>query len=212
MGDMPMGSMTNLTGSVIPGTDFISAERKLARKGYPWCATSKDTAYFLKPVVSMLANTPEYAEYAFNLVENYNLCKTILERKKKAGAVSTQCAAPFYSFMIAVSDVCHEAIMSVKTVRMFSWEDKPGVNATEMYAHSHKGHNTGVPLLKYLIKPNHLTPTPGVVRSFTLSLRIYKHAGSTCTDLKTLCGGDTCMAALSDEEYETCPAFFSRFK
>ena len=31
-------------------------------------------------------------------------------------------------------------------------QKQAGKNATEMYAHAHKGHDTGVPLLKYLIK------------------------------------------------------------
>ncbi|KAG2493290.1 hypothetical protein HYH03_008426 [Edaphochlamys debaryana] len=191
MGDMTLGSMDNLTGTRIKGTPFVNADKKLAHKAFPWCATAKDTAYFMSPSVTTgPISTSEYREYAFNIIERYGLCKDVLERKKKDNAVSTECATPFYSFMLAAAH-----------------------NATEMYPHFQKARKNGVPLIKFwMVEPTKLTPAPNVVRSFTLSLRIYKHAGSTCTDLKTLCGGNTCLAALSDEKYETCPAFYSHLQ
>ena len=196
MGDMAMGSMTNLTGSTLKSADgkftYTIADRSMARKAYPWCVTSTTTSYFLKPTVTKGATTSSYTEYEFLMDENYPLCKEVLTKKSKNAAdIAKKCNTPFYSFMIAISDVCHTAIMSVNTIQMFSQEDKvrgwlgrcgiegvcprpahirapsllptrhppaphphtqAGANSTEMYCHAHKGHDTGVPLLKYLIK------------------------------------------------------------
>jgi hypothetical protein len=41
-------------------------------------------------------------------------------------------------------------------------------------------------------------------------MRIYKSSDNMCPDLDTLCGGNTCMVALSDEEYDICPAYYSK--
>ncbi|KAG2445467.1 hypothetical protein HXX76_000085 [Chlamydomonas incerta] len=211
--------MTNLTGTAIATADkkssYIVADRILARKAYPWCMTSTTTSYFLQPTVNKTMATKGYLEYSFEMDENYDFCKQLLTKKKRAADIAKMCSTPFYSFMIAVSDECHEAIMSVLTVQMFAVEDVPGKNATEMYCHAHKGHDTGVPLLKYLIKPSYLKPAStaaGAKRHFKLTMRINKRADNKCQDLKTLCGGDTCMVALSDEEYNTCPAFYSKLK
>ncbi|PNW79839.1 hypothetical protein CHLRE_08g368800v5 [Chlamydomonas reinhardtii] len=217
---MTMGTMTNLTGTTIMTTDkkssYIVADRSLARQAYPWCVTSTTTSYFLQPSVNKTLSTKDYIEYSFEMDENYDFCKQILAKKQKsAAAIARMCNTPFYSFMIAVSDECHEAIMSVLTVQMYAVENVAGKNATEMYAHAHKGHDTGVPLLKYLIKPSYLKPASTAARAqrhFTLTMRINKRTDNKCQDLKTLCGGDTCMVALSDEEYNTCPAFYSKFK
>ncbi|KAG2493292.1 hypothetical protein HYH03_008428 [Edaphochlamys debaryana] len=209
MGDMPMGSMSNLTGSPIPGTDYVSADSKLARMGYPWCVTALPTAYFLDSKWETVTQTPKYNEYSFQLNEDWDLCKTLMTKRKKLKAINKQCNTPFYSFMLAISMECHQAVMSVTSVRMYTQQNMPGAPLNEMYAHAHKGHDTGVPLLKYLIKPESLSPAPGVKRSWTLSIRLFKSANNTCSDMHKLCGGNTCMAALSDEEYDVCPAFFS---
>ena len=78
-----------------------------------------------------------------------------------------------------------------------------------MYCHAHKGHDTGVPLLKYLIKPSPLLPGKAP-RRFVFTVRINKRKDNTCGDLQSLCGGPACMVALSDEEYDVCPAFVAR--
>ncbi|PNW79841.1 hypothetical protein CHLRE_08g368850v5 [Chlamydomonas reinhardtii] len=216
MGDMAMGSMTNLTGSTLKSADgkftYTIADRSMARKAYPWCVTSTTTSYFLKPTVTKGATTSSYTEYEFLMDENYPLCKEVLTKKSKNAAdIAKKCNTPFYSFMIAISDVCHTAIMSVNTIQMFSQEDKAGANSTEMYCHAHKGHDTGVPLLKYLIKPAYLKPASTTsTRRFKITVRLNKSSSNKCQDLTTLCGGDTCMVALSDEEYNTCPAFYSQ--
>ncbi|KAG2445466.1 hypothetical protein HXX76_000084 [Chlamydomonas incerta] len=219
MGDMAMGSMTNLTGTTLTSADgkstYTIADRSMARKAYPWCVTSTTTSYFLKPTVTKAAATSDYVEYAFLMDENYPLCKDVVSKKKKKSAtdIAKMCNTPFYSFMIAISDVCHQAIMSVNTVQMFAQEDKADATATEMYCHAHKGHDTGVPLLKYLIKPAYLKPASTTsTRRFKITVRINKRSDNKCQDLKTLCGGDTCMVALSDEEYDTCPAFYAKLK
>ncbi|KAG2428875.1 hypothetical protein HYH02_014198 [Chlamydomonas schloesseri] len=217
MGDMTMGSMTNLTGSTLMSADgkssYTIADRSMARKAYPWCVTSTTTSYFLQPTVTKATSTSDYVEYAFRMDESYPLCKDVLTKKKKTSAadIAKKCNTPFYSIMIAISDVCHQAIMSVNTVQMFAQEDKADTVATEMYCHAHKGHDTGVPLLKYLIKPTYLKPaSTTATRRFKITVRINKRSDNKCQDLKTLCGGDTCMVALSDEEYDICPAFYAK--
>ncbi|KAG2428874.1 hypothetical protein HYH02_014197 [Chlamydomonas schloesseri] len=215
---MTMGSMTNLTGTTIATSDkkssYTIADRSMARKAYPWCKTSTTTSYFLQPTVKKTLATTSYIEYTFEMDENYDFCKQLLAKKKlSTAAIATMCNTPFYSFMIGVSDECHEAIMSVLTVQVFAMEDVAGKNATEMYCHAHKGHDTGVPLLKYLIKPSYLKPAStaaGAKRHFRLTMRINKRPDNKCQDLKTLCGGDTCMVSLSDEEYDICPAFYAK--
>ncbi|PNH06192.1 hypothetical protein TSOC_007461 [Tetrabaena socialis] len=216
MGNMTMASMSNLTGTALTSADgkkkYIVASKSMARKAYPWCATATTTSYFLKPTISTVAATADYNEYAFKMDEDFGLCKEVLTKKGKATQVPTKCITPFYSFMIALSDECHHAIMSVNTVQMFAVQDVADAKPVEMYCHAHKGHDTGVPLLKYLIKPDYLTPSsaPGAKRSFVITVRINKRADKMCQNLATLCGGNTCMVALSDEEYDTCPAYYSR--
>lgn len=79
-----------------------------------------------------------------------------------------------------------------------------------MLAHAHKGHDTGVPLLKYRVKPM-LQPKktlPYRVLRIAVKLRIQQVAiHAHCPDLPSLCGGPRCMVALSDYEYDNCPAY-----
>lgn len=91
---------------------------------------------------------------------------------------------------------------------------QPNATNSAMYCHSHKGHETGVPLLKFLAKPTYLEPNttaPYTKRRFIFSLRMKPREESQmkCADIRTLCGGSKCMVALSDEEYNLCPAFFA---
>lgn len=132
---MTMGTMTNLTGTTIMTTDkkssYIVADRSLARQAYPWCVTSTTTSYFLQPSVNKTLSTKDYIEYSFEMDENYDFCKQILAKKQKsAAAIARMCNTPFYSFMIAVSDECHEAIMSVLTVQMYAVENVVSVAIT----------------------------------------------------------------------------------
>ena len=61
------------------------------------------------------------------------------------------------------------------------------------------------------LQPAYLKPASTTsTRRFKITVRLNKSSSNKCQDLTTLCGGDTCMVALSDEEYNTCPAFYSQ--
>ena len=74
----------------------------------------------------MVGATSTSTDYQFTMDEDFKLCNQTLIKKRKAQDVPALCNTPFYSFMIALSEQCHEAIMSVLTVQMFVKEDKVG--------------------------------------------------------------------------------------
>ncbi len=127
MGDMSISSMDNLKGSPLAlsngNTTYMLATRDLARKGFPWCVTAVQTSYFLRPIIKIVNTSATYIDYEFKMDEDFGMCKDVLTRKGKAADVAKQCSNPFYSFIIAVSTECHEAVMQVNTVQMFSKQD-----------------------------------------------------------------------------------------
>ena len=50
--------------------------------------------------------------------------------------------------------------------------------------------------------PQHAAP-----RTYTFTLRIPTSSAGACADLRTLCGGCNCLAALADDSYKSCPAY-----
>ena len=61
------------------------------------------------------------------------------------------------------------------------------------------------PAVKFALK-NDLVPQASGTTTYTFTMRIPASAGA-CADLRTMCGGASCMTALADSNYRNCPAY-----
>lgn len=63
------------------------------------------------------------------------------------------------------------------------------------------------PAVKFALK-NDLVPLPAGQATYTLTMRIPASLGA-CADLRTMCGGGSCMMSLADSSYKNCPAYYT---
>ena len=61
------------------------------------------------------------------------------------------------------------------------------------------------PAVKFALKTD-IAPSAAGPQAYTFEMRIPVSAGA-CADLRTLCGGSTCLTALADSSYKNCPAY-----
>lgn len=58
------------------------------------------------------------------------------------------------------------------------------------------------------IMPSTVCAPGAALRSYTFTIRVPANAGA-CSGLETLCGGASCVVALADKNYDSCPAYSS---
>lgn len=63
-------------------------------------------------------------QFVFAVNEDYRACLDFMERMGRTD--TSLCRSPFYSFMIAISEECHEAVMIVNTAQMVMRADQVG--------------------------------------------------------------------------------------
>jgi hypothetical protein len=56
------------------------------------------------------------------------------------------------------------------------------------------------------LKPDTVCTPGAALKTYTFTIRVPATAGA-CGDLQTLCGGTTCLTALADKSYDSCPAY-----
>ena len=61
------------------------------------------------------------------------------------------------------------------------------------------------PAMKFSLK-NDIAPSAAGPQTYTFVMRIPVSAGA-CADLRSMCGGATCLTALADSTYKNCPAY-----
>ena len=61
------------------------------------------------------------------------------------------------------------------------------------------------PAVKFALK-NDLAPSAAGPQTYTFVMRVPVSAGA-CADLRTMCGGSSCLTALADSNYKQCPAY-----
>ena len=61
------------------------------------------------------------------------------------------------------------------------------------------------PAVKFALKSD-IAPSTAGPQTYTFVMRIPTSAGA-CSDLRTLCGGNSCLTALADSNYKNCPAY-----
>lgn len=89
---------------------------------------------------------------------------------------------------------------------MVPWCLTCGVQETSLVASPHTQSGTCA-AVKFALSPNVQAFGSGPT-TYTFKLRIpTSTAVGACSDLRTFCGGSTCMVALADKSYKTCPAF-----
>ena len=61
------------------------------------------------------------------------------------------------------------------------------------------------PAVKFSLK-NDIAPSAAGRQAYTFVMRIPTSTGA-CADLRTMCGGNTCLTGLADSTYKNCPVY-----
>lgn len=62
--------------------------------------------------------------------------------------------------------------------------------------------------IKFAVTPNLAVPVAGVPeKSYALMLRLPTAGAGACGDLRTLCGGGSCLTSVADKTYDYCPSY-----
>lgn len=80
------------------------------------------------------------------------------------------------------------------------------VSPTTYSPHLQEGDCTDA--IKFAVTPNLVAPAAGApAKTYTLTLRLPAAGAGTCLDLRTLCGGGTCLTGVADADYDYCPSY-----
>jgi hypothetical protein len=67
--------------------------------------------------------------------------------------------------------------------------------------------------IKFAVTPNLDAPAAGApAKTYALTMRLPAAGAGACGDLRTLCGGGSCLTSVADKEYDYCPSYIVGMK